>query len=159
MSFQLSSIEREYKERVRSATYRTPDDIAVTIQVPHAQAAVQKSRSLSQHNATPRMMRQHAFDLPVNGMHSNSLNNSQNIWLSPNNSFESNSTSPSIQRAAHQQWLKHQSSVNSSTPSNGEAKSYATNSRSRRSSEHKGSRHRFSLIPQVSVPWCLGSSE
>ena len=152
MSLQISSIEKEFQERVASG-HGKPQDVAVSIKVPSSQFS-QKSRSLSQQNPTPRMMRQHAFDLAGNGFqHANSLNNSQNIWLSPNQSFESNSskTSPSFQRARQQQWVKQQSSINSSNYSNGEAKSNATTSRSRRSSEHKESRHRFSLIPQVSV--------
>ena len=158
MSFQISSIEKEFQEQV-SLNQAKPlnEPMAVSIKVPSSQIS-HKSRSLSQQNPTPRMTRQHAFDLAGNNgfQHANSLNNSQNIWLSPNNSFEgtqsnSSKTSPSIQRARQQQWMKQQSSVNSSNYSNGEAKSYATNSRSRRSSEHKESRHRFSLIPQVSV--------
>lgn len=103
------------------------------------------------------MTRQQAFDMAGNGFqHAHSLNNSQNIWLSPNNSFESNSSkaSPSLQRARQQQWVKQQSSVNSSNYSNGEVKSFATTSRSRRSSEHKD-KHRFSLIPQVSAYPCI----
>lgn len=177
MSLQISSIEKEFQERTGgggggcggggggSATSRdrqpqtgpttSQDEVAITIKVPHSQiASFAKSRSLSQQNPTPRMTRQQAFDLAGNNgqfQHAHSCNNSQNIWLSPNNSFESNSTSPSMQKARHQQWAKQQSSVNSSNYSNGEVKSYATNPRSRRSSEHKESRHRFSLIPQVST--------
>lgn len=151
MSFQISSIEKEFKERTTSSAKCRPlDDIAVTIRVPSAKIGP-KSRSFSQQNATPRMTRQQAFDLPpTNGLpQTHSLQNSENIWLSPNNSFESNSSTPSVRKVLHQQWVKQQSSINSSTYSNGEAKSYATNSRSRRSSEHKESKHRFSLIPQV----------
>lgn len=153
MSLQISSIEKEFQDRISSdAPNKAPEDVAVSIKVPSSQIS-HKSRSFSQQNPTPRMTRQQAFDLAGNGtfQHAHSLNNSQNIWLSPNNSFESTSskTSPSVQRARQQQWIKQQSSVNSSNYSNGEAKSYATTSRSRRSSEHKESRHRFSLIPQV----------
>lgn len=163
MSLQISSIEKEFQERINSAGHSIrsvpADNVAVSIKVPANQIS-QKSRSLSQQNPTPRMTRQHAFDMAGNNnnnnnngfQHAHSLN-SANIWLSPNNSFESNSSknSPSVQRARQQQWAKQQSSINSSSYSNGEAKSCATTSRSRRSSEHKESRHRFSLIPQVSV--------
>lgn len=110
-------------------------------------------------NTTPKIIRQQAIDLPSshNGQssfqHANSCTNSQNIWLSTtNNSLESNSTTPSLQKKLQQQWAKQQSSINSSIYSNGEIRSCATISRSRRSSEkdlHKESRHRFSLIPQV----------
>lgn len=154
MSLQISSIEKEFQDRISSDAPVKPasEDVAISIKVPSSQIGL-KSRSFSQQNPTPRMTRQQAFDLAGNGtfQHAHSLNNSQNIWLSPNNSFESNSSknSPSVQRARQQQWIKQQSSVNSSNYSNGEAKSYATTSRSRRSSEHKESRHRFSLIPQV----------
>lgn len=152
MSLHISSIEDEFKERTSSATTRPQtDDVTISIKVPPTQL-LQKSRSLSQQNPTPRMTRQQAFDMAGNNgfQHANSCNNPQNLWLSPNNSFESNSTTQSTQKTRHQQWVKQQSSVNSSNYSNGEVKSYATNSRSRRSSEHKTeSRHRFSLIPQV----------
>lgn len=87
----------------------------------------------------------------------NKINPHHNVLLSTNNnSLESTATSTSIQRKIPlNQWPKHQSSINSSIYSNGEVKSYLTNSRSRRSSEHKNNnssdnvRHRFSLIPQV----------
>ncbi|OTF80269.1 hypothetical protein BLA29_003541 [Euroglyphus maynei] len=177
MSLQISSVENEYKERLAhhhhnhhmnrqqqqqqsSSLDNTNIDISIKVS-PSSQISPTSTSSTNNSSNTPRIIRQQAVDLPSSNNNNNqqirqstnSCGNIQNIWLSTtNNSFESTSTTPSLQKKLQQQWAKQQSSITSSIYSNGEIRSCATAPRSRRSSEkdyHKESRHRFSLIPQV----------
>lgn len=155
MSPQIQSLREEYDRCIGSGT----DEIAISIRVPHQHQQQQQQlnqkhylKNNSRQNSAPQMRRQQAFDVPITCAGPTQTVN-PSVWLSPNNSFESNSTtSPSMQKIRQQQWSKQQSSLNSSNHSNGDIRSH-TNNRSRKSSVFElkeNTRRKFSLIPQVS---------
>ncbi|XP_054168573.1 potassium voltage-gated channel subfamily H member 7-like [Oppia nitens] len=152
MSPQISNLHEEYQRCIGN---NRSDEIAISIRVPyqqHNQRHLLKSSPHMRQNSTPQMRRQQAFDVPTTQTPLTRTAMST-VWLSPNNSFESNTTtSHSMQKLRQQQWTKQQSSVNSSNHSNGDIRSHPTNNRSRKSSIFElkeNARRKFSLIPQV----------
>lgn len=132
------------------------DEIAISIRVPLQQAHQRLFHKNNQFHKTTSQIplkRQQAIDVPT-GVLARSAQTMSAIWLSPNNSFESNTTnSPSFQKLRQQQWSKQHSSLNSSNHSNGDIKSHAATNRSRKDSLFDikdTARRKFSIIPQVS---------
>jgi len=150
MSPQISSLQEEYQKCIGNRN----DEIAISIRVPYQQPNQRHFlKNSPRQNSTPQIRRQQAFDVPTTCSALTRTAMSA-VWLSPNNSFESNTTtSPSLQKLRQQQWSKQQSSLNSSNHSNGDIRSHATTTRSRKSSVFElkeTARRKFSLIPQVS---------
>ena len=150
MSPQIASLQEEYQRCIGNRN----DEIAISIRVPY-QPPNQRHflKNSPRQNSTPQMRRQQAFDVPTTCSGQTHTTN-PSVWLSPNNSFESNATnSPSMQTIRQQQWTKQQSSINSSNHSNGDIRSHTNRSRKSSVFELKeNTRRKFSLIPQVCHP-------
>jgi hypothetical protein len=151
MSPQIANLQEEYQKCISNRN----DEIAISIRVPYQQPNQRHFlKNSPRQNSTPQIRRQQAFDVPTT-CSALTRQTMSAVWLSPDNSFESNTTTHSMQKLRQQQWTKQQSSLNSSNHSNGDIRSHATNTRSRKSSIFElkeNTRRKFSLIPQVSYP-------